>query len=76
VWDVLAHLEQGRLHDAHLLKQAKQFKDVYLKKIAGDITEKSVREAWTDWKNVHGQPELPFEKAQKGPIESGGKQKE
>jgi len=62
VWDRLVELEEEKLHDAHLLKAAREFKHAWVQATAKDKRSRNLQEAWEKWKASH----LP------GPADGGG----
>lgn len=62
VWDKLVELEEEKLHDAHLLKAARDFKHAWVHAAAKDNRSRTLQEAWERWKAAH----LP------GPADEGG----
>jgi hypothetical protein len=64
VWDGLIRLEKENLHDAELLRLAREFKDAYLQKMRDGETPEDLGDAWLAWKSgdreLIGQPELPL----------------
>jgi len=55
VWDVLAHLHSGDLHDADLKREAKRFKDEYAVRLNRNATYEEISRSWTDWKGRVGE---------------------
>jgi hypothetical protein len=52
VWDVLAHIEKDRLHDAQLLANAREFKEHYVSRHA-KVEARDITKAWSTWKEEH-----------------------
>jgi len=50
VWDKLAKIEEGNLHDAELIKEAKRFKDDFTVKLQKGEILANLGKAWAKWK--------------------------
>jgi hypothetical protein len=50
IWDSIVSMEKGKLHNAELIAQAKEFKAGFLKRMAPDTSFENVRAAWMMWK--------------------------
>lgn len=64
VWDVLAQLEKGNLHDAQLIGQAKDFKASFIRTSKADVRFQDVKAAWLRWKQQHQEELFPDENRQ------------
>lgn len=53
VWDKLVELEEQKLHDAALLKAAREFKHAWVHAAAREKRSRSLQEAWETWKAAH-----------------------
>ncbi len=53
VWDMLVKLENENLHDAHLRKAARAFKQSWVKKTANEQRSRNLQGAWEAWKETH-----------------------
>ena len=53
VWDKLVKIESEKLHDAHLRKAARAFKQDWVEKSAKDKRSRSLQDSWEVWKDAH-----------------------
>jgi len=59
VWDVIAVIEQGKLHDATLLSQAQEFKRSYIEDRHRGFEFTDIAKAWEVWKQQKMQIDEP-----------------
>jgi hypothetical protein len=53
VWDKLAAIELGNLHDAELLTEARRFKEEFVGRLNRGGRVEDIGRAWTVWKAEH-----------------------
>jgi len=53
VWDTIAEIESGKVHDGTLVTQMKEFKRSFMERQVDDASPSDIREAWTEWKVEH-----------------------
>ncbi len=64
VLDTLVRIEQGKLHDAELVRMVHDFRDAYMQALRDNAEPEDTAEAWSAWKSGNRdllrQPELPL----------------